>query len=56
VDYRTTTIYDHLEDLLTERGLTQGRLGVSGEYAYYARELLEGWEETAQGHERPVPG
>jgi Xaa-Pro aminopeptidase len=40
VDYRTTTIYDHLEDLLTERGLIRGRLGVSGEYAHHAREFL----------------
>jgi Xaa-Pro aminopeptidase len=40
VDYKTTTIYDHLEDFLTERGLTEGRLGVSGEYAHHAREFL----------------
>jgi Xaa-Pro aminopeptidase len=40
VDYQTTTIYDHLEDFLTERGLLQGRIGISGEYAYHACELL----------------
>lgn len=40
VDYPTTTIYGHLEDLLIERNLTTGRLGVSGEYAYHAREFL----------------
>src|SRR5437867_6832712 len=40
VDYPTTTIYDHLEDLLTERSLTAGRLGISGEYAFHAREFL----------------
>src|SRR5262249_5487919 len=40
VDYQTTTIYDHLEDFLTERGPTQGTLGVSGEYAHHAREFL----------------
>ena len=41
VDYQTTTIYDHLEDFLTERGLVTGTLGVSGEYAYHAREFLK---------------
>ncbi len=41
VDYQTTTIYDHLEDFLTERGLTEGTLGISGEYAYHAREVLK---------------
>jgi Xaa-Pro aminopeptidase len=41
VDYRTTTIYDHLEDFLTERGLVQGTIGISGEYAYHAREFLK---------------
>ena len=40
VDYQTTTIYDHLEDFLTERGLVQGTIGISGEYAYHAREFL----------------
>jgi Xaa-Pro aminopeptidase len=40
VDYRTTTVYDHLSDFLTERGLTQGTIAVSGEFAYHARELL----------------
>jgi Xaa-Pro aminopeptidase len=40
VDYQTTTIYDHLEDFLTERGLVEGSLGVSGEYAWHAREFL----------------
>jgi Xaa-Pro aminopeptidase len=40
VDYQTTTIYDHLEDFLTERGLAEGRIGISGEYAHHARELL----------------
>jgi len=40
VDYQTTTIYDHLEDFLTEHGLAQGALGISGEYAYHAREFL----------------
>jgi Xaa-Pro aminopeptidase len=41
VDYQTTTIYDHLEDFLTERGLVQGTVGISGEYAYHAREFLK---------------
>lgn len=41
VDYQTTTIYDHLEDFLTERGLAQGTIGISGEYAYHAREFLK---------------
>jgi Xaa-Pro aminopeptidase len=41
VDYQTTTIYDHVDDMLTERGLTEGTLGVSGEYAHHARELLK---------------
>jgi Xaa-Pro aminopeptidase len=41
VDYPTTTIYDHLEDFLAERGLVQGTLGVSGEYAHRAREFLK---------------
>jgi Xaa-Pro aminopeptidase len=40
VDSPTTTINDHLHDLLAERGLTRGRLGVCGEYAYPAREFL----------------
>jgi Xaa-Pro aminopeptidase len=41
VDYQTTTIYEHLEDFLTERGLVRGRLGIAGEYAYHAREFLK---------------
>ena len=41
VDYQTTTIYDHLEDFLTECRLVEGTLGVSGEYAYHAREFLK---------------
>jgi Xaa-Pro aminopeptidase len=41
VDYQTTTIYDHLEDFLNERKLVTGALGVSGEYAYHAREFLK---------------
>ena len=41
VDYRTTTIYEHLADFLTERNLAQGAVGVSGEYAYHAREFLK---------------
>jgi Xaa-Pro aminopeptidase len=41
VDYQTTTIYDHLEDFLTERGLVQGAIGISGEYAYHAREFIK---------------
>ncbi len=40
MDYQTTTIYDHLEDFLIERNLTAGRLGISGESAFHARELL----------------
>jgi Xaa-Pro aminopeptidase len=40
VDYVTTTIYDHLEDFLTERGLVEGTLGICGEYAFRAREFL----------------
>ena len=41
VDYQTTTIYDHLEDFLTERKLVTGTVGISGEYAYHAREFLK---------------
>jgi Xaa-Pro aminopeptidase len=41
VDHQTTTIYDHLEDLLGERNLVEGTLGISGEYAYHAREFLK---------------
>jgi Xaa-Pro aminopeptidase len=40
VDYQTTTIYDHLADFLVERRLDRGRIAISGEYAYHAREFL----------------
>jgi Xaa-Pro aminopeptidase len=40
VDYEATTIFDHLQDFLTERGLTEGTIGICGEYAFRPREFL----------------
>ena len=57
VDYQTTTIYDHLEDFLTERGLAEARIGISGEYAYHARELLRArFPSLAQVEAAPIIG
>jgi Xaa-Pro aminopeptidase len=42
LDYPTTTLYDHLEDLLVERGLAEGTFGICGLYAHHAREFLAG--------------
>jgi Xaa-Pro aminopeptidase len=57
VDYQTTTIHDHLEDLLTERGLTRGTIGISGEYAHRAREFLrERFPALVQAEAGPLLG
>ena len=37
----TTSVFDHAEDLLRERGLERGRLGVAGEYAWDVLTVLQ---------------
>lgn len=44
----TTSVLDHLEDLLRERGLAGGRVGVAGEYAWDVLRELQGRLPHAQ--------
>ena len=41
VDYMTTTVYDHLADVIQEAGAAQGRVGVSGMYSSEVHTVLE---------------